>query len=145
MRIEVLTNIFTIDSYGISGNAVNKEYAQTAFKLSGRMWEIVKNHNLKNKGLNIWIYEPNDLVFAGVELYDSPGDNTGLERKKLVLDKYAYYKHIGPYNLIRQAGLDMRHELKKQGFETKLPYIEIYGHWNADESKLETELFMSLE
>ena len=39
----------------------------------------------------------------------------------------------------------MRNELDAQGYETELPYIEIYGHWNNDETKCETELFMSLK
>jgi len=39
----------------------------------------------------------------------------------------------------------MINELKKRGFETDLPYVEIYGHWTDDEAKLETELLMSLK
>jgi hypothetical protein len=38
----------------------------------------------------------------------------------------------------------MKDEIKQRGFETALPYIEIYGHWTNDESKLETELLMSV-
>jgi len=38
----------------------------------------------------------------------------------------------------------MRDELKRKGFETILPYIEIYGHWTKDESKLETDLLICL-
>ena len=38
----------------------------------------------------------------------------------------------------------MQEELRSKGFETTLPYIEIYGHWNSDETKTETELLMSL-
>ncbi len=34
----------------------------------------------------------------------------------------------------------MRDKLKRKGLEPILPYIEIYGHWTNDESKLETEL-----
>jgi hypothetical protein len=39
----------------------------------------------------------------------------------------------------------MTDEIKRRGFETTLPYVEIYGHWNNDESKLETELLMCLK
>jgi hypothetical protein len=39
----------------------------------------------------------------------------------------------------------MANELKENGFETDLPYIEVYGHWTNDETKLETELFMCLK
>ena len=109
------------------------------------MWQAVKSNNLKNKGLNIWVYEQDQRVFAGVELNDIPNQETGLEQKSITLLKYAYYKHIGSYNLIKQAGQNMTDELKSKGYETILPYIEIYGHWTNDEAKLETELLMSLK
>ena len=109
------------------------------------MWQTIKLHDLKNKGLNIWVYEPNEKVFAGVELDDTPKPNTGLEQISINLSKYAYYKHIGSYNLIKQAGQNMINELKKRGFKTDLPYVEIYGHWTNDETKSETELLMNLK
>lgn len=83
-------------------------------------------------------------MFAGVELMDRPVADTGLEPKNIMLTKYAYYKHIGPYQLIKQVGQNLKKELKDKGFETALPYIEIYGHWLPDENKLETELYFSL-
>jgi predicted transcriptional regulator YdeE len=145
MPIEIITKNLTLDIYGFSGTAINKDYAGTAFKLMDKMWQTVKGKGLKNKGINIWVYEPNEKVFAGVELYESPDPGTGLEHKIVTLTKYAYYKHVGPYNLIKQAGQNMTDELKSQGLETTLPYIELYGHWTNDESKLETELIMSLK
>src|SRR6476646_3720633 len=99
MKVEIITEKLTLDLYGFSGIAVNKDYAGTAFKLMDKMWQIVKGKELKNKGLNIWVYETGDKVFAGVELNDTPGDNTGLEHKVVELTNYAYYKHIGSYNL----------------------------------------------
>ncbi len=39
----------------------------------------------------------------------------------------------------------MRNELKDKGFEIIHPYIEVYGHWTNEETKLETELFMSIK
>ena len=145
MQVEIINKIRQFDIYGFSGTAMNKDYAGTAFKLMDKMWQVVKSNNLKNKGLNIWVYENNEKVFAGVELSDIPEHNTGLEQKTIILTKYAYHKHIGPYSLIKQAGQNMNYELKSRGFETILPYIEIYGHWTNDETKLETELLMSLK
>ena len=145
MKVEIINKNFTLDIYGFSGIAVNKDYAGTAFTLMGKMWQTVKTKELKNKGINIWVYETNEKVFAGVELYDSPNHDSGLELKVIDLPKYACYKNIGPYNLLKQAGQNMRDELKNRGFETGLPYVEIYGHWTNDETKLETELLMSLK
>jgi effector-binding domain-containing protein len=145
MDIEIVTKDFDMEIFGFSGRAVNKDYAGTAFQLSGKMWESVKSNGLKNAGMNIWVYEAADMVFAGVQLNETPTNNIGLEHKKIHLNKYAYYKHIGPYKNIKQAGLEMREEIKRRGFIIILPYIEIYGHWKADETKSETELLMSLQ
>ena len=146
MDIAIITRSLQLDIYGFGGTAVNKDYAGKAFQLSAKMWEVVKTNGVKNKGKNIWVYETNDSVFAGVELdHLSENNNYGLEEKKISLPKYAYYKHTGPYSLIKQTGQRMTNELTKKGFEVILPYIEIYGHWTGDENKSETELFMSLQ
>ena len=145
MSLEIINTSLSLNIYGFSGIAVNKDYTGTAFKLMDKMWQIVKSKNLKNKGLNIWVYEEDQRVFAGVELTDVLNQDAGLEKKSITLLKYAYYKHIGPYKLIRQAGQKMTDELKVKGYETILPYIEIYGHWTNDETKCETELLMSIK
>jgi hypothetical protein len=145
MKVEVINKELQLAISGFSGTAFNKDYAGTAFKLMDKMWPIVKANGLKHKGMNIWVYEPNDKVFAGVELDNIPQHNTGLEQKSISLKKYGYYKHIGPYSQIKQAGTNMRRELEGNGFKIILPYIEIYGHWTNDETKLETELLMAVE
>lgn len=145
VNIKIITNELRLKVHGFSGTAFNKDYAGTAFQLMDKMWKVVKANELKNKGLNIWIYEPNEKVFTGVELNEINNGDTGLKQKNIILTKYAYYKHIGPYHLIKQSGQNMRDELINRGFEIINPYIEIYGHWTNDESKLETELLMCLK
>lgn len=145
MNPEIITEYLHISIYGFSGTAVNKDYAGTAFQLSGKMWQVVKNNGLRNKGKNIWVYEAGHKIFAGVELEQNPDSATGLEQKNIHLKKYAYYKHIGPYSLIKQFGESVTEWLKKNGYETMSPYIEIYGHWTNDETKAETELFFNLK
>jgi effector-binding domain-containing protein len=145
MNVEIITTLLELEVYGFSGIASNGDYAGTAFKLMDKMWQIVKSNELRNKGKNIWVYEENNSVFAGVELDEISKTDTILEHKNLSLKKYAYYKHVGSYSLIKQVGQSMNDEIKKRGFEVTLPYIEIYGHWTNDESKLETELLMCLK
>ena len=146
MNIDIITKNRQVDIYGFGTTAINKEYAGTAFNLSGKLWKVVKANSIKNKGMNVWVYETADTIFAGVEL-DNPADGHtyGLDEKKITLKKYAYYKYVGPYSLIKQTGQTMVSELTKQGYEVILPTIEIYGHWTSDETKLETELFMCLK
>ncbi len=145
MDIEIITRNYQLDIYGFGEICTNKDYVGSAFNLMGKMWQAVKSNNLKNRGLNIIVYEHNERVFAGVELYEMPQDSTGLELKSISLSKYACHKHFGSYSLIKQVGQKMTDELTKQGFEVILPYIEIYGHWTSNESKLETELLMCLK
>ncbi len=143
--MEIINESFNLDLYGFSGTALNKDYVATAFRLMDKMWKVVKGNNLKNKGLNVIVYEEDEKVFAGVELSDIPDNSLGLEHKSISFNKYAYHKHMGSYTLIKQAGQNMRDELRNRGLETCLPYIEIYGHWSDDETKLETELLMCLK
>ena len=49
------------------------------------------------------------------------------------------------HSLIKKAGQNMSDELAGKGLYTTFPCIEIYGHWTNDETKLETELLMSLK
>lgn len=144
MNLDIITTKLELDIYGFGGVAPGDPVA-TVFKLSGKMWDVVKSNHLENKGKNIWVYGPDHRVFAGVELVNPSGNNHGLEKMTIVLEQYAYGKHIGSYNLIKQTGQFMRDELAKQNRQVVLPYIEIYGHWNKDESKLETELIMNLK
>ena len=145
MEIEIITQELKLAVFGFSGIAVNKNYKKAAFALMDKMWPLVKSKGLKHKGLNIWIYEPGEKVFAGVELENPLVTDTGLELKTISLTKYAYYKHIGPYSLLGPAGDNMLKEIKRLGLTSKLPYIEIYGHWTDDEAKLETELLTALD
>jgi hypothetical protein len=145
MNLEIISEPLRMELYGFSSTSHTKDYAATAYRLSNRLWETLKANSLKSKGMNIWVYEPDDMVFAGVEFGYTPEHDTGLEQKTIMLTRYAYYKHIGPYNQIKQADLNMQNELKNRGFGISLPYIEIYGHWTNDETKSETELLMSLK
>ena len=103
------------------------------------------NFRIGDEVFNIWLYEPNDTVFAGVELNDPPTRDLGQEQKSVTLKKYACYKHVGPYHKIKETGQAMRYELENRGLEAILPYVGVYGHWTGDETKLETELYMSLK
>ena len=68
MDIEIINELLVINIYGFSGVATSTEYAQLGFTLMDKMWQIVKTEQLKNKGKNIWIYEADNELFAGVEL-----------------------------------------------------------------------------
>jgi hypothetical protein len=136
---------FDIDLYGFSAVAANQDWPGTGMALMNKLWPIVKSQNLKNKGINVWVYEPGDWMFAGVELESPPPPESGLERKTIHLAKYAHVKHVGPYRKIAETFPRAMEEIKKLGIREYLPYLEIYGHWTEDESKLETDLLWNID
>jgi hypothetical protein len=143
--MEIITEPLVLDLHGFSGTSTGKDHQHVLFGLMNRMWQVVKSRHLQNKGRNIWIYEPANKVFAGVELESSASTETELESKKLVIGKYAQVIHVGAYNLIGKSGEEMKKELIAAGHQIIQPYLEIYGHWNVDETKLETALIRALE
>jgi hypothetical protein len=86
MNVEIIKEPFSLTIHGFSGIATNKDYVGTAFKLMDKMWQIVKSKGLKNKGLNVWVYEPGEKVFAGVELDDGYQYSNELEQKNIHLE-----------------------------------------------------------
>src|SRR5258708_30805429 len=145
MDVSIINHPFNAKLYGFSGIAINKNWKETGFGLMNKMWERVRSKNLRHKGINVWVYEENDRLFTGVELENTPTNETGLELKEITLTKYGYYKHIGPYHLIGEANSKVLNEFNNRGVKICLPYLEIYGHWTEDESKLETEMLWCLK
>lgn len=143
MELRIIEEPLRLDIIGFGATAAANDYVQSAFRLSGKMWPILREKNIPNEGKNIWVYAAQNYVFAGVlpvgqAVYDP------LEQYSVHLGRYAYCRHTGPYQQIGQTAAAMRSELAARKLKVVAPYIEIYGHWTKDESKLETELIMAL-
>jgi hypothetical protein len=63
VNVEIIDTPLILEIYGFYGIATGKNYAGTAFSLSDKMWKVVRANGLKNKGGNIWVYEPDEKVF----------------------------------------------------------------------------------
>lgn len=144
MDFQILPNV-AFSLHGFSGVASPGNSTETAFQLMNKMWQIVKSNNLPNKGMNVWVYEPGNAIFAGVELIGTVDDGYGLERKAILIQKCAFCRHIGPYNLIPRTSNLLRDELKKRELSPGAPYVEVYGHWTKDEAALQTDLYLALQ
>ena len=144
MALEIINKPFAVNLYGFSGKVLNKDYAGTGSPLMNKLWNELRSKGIKNKGINYWVYEKNEMLFTGAELeQDGPADSTG-ELKKINLSSYAYWKHVGPYTRLKDAYSAMHSELEKRKMNFYYPFLEIYGHWTNDETKLETEIIFSL-
>ena len=144
MGLKIIDTPFHVELYGFAGKVLNKNYAGTGGPLMDALWKEVRSKEIKNKGINYWVYERDDMLFTGVELeQDAPADSQ-MELKKIDLSSYAYWKHIGPYSRLKEAYSGMHEELGKRNIQFFYPFLEIYGHWTNDENKLETEIIFSL-
>ena len=145
MDIEVHEGPLFFDLYGLSGDVPNHDYAGTGMKLMNEMWPRVKNNGLPHKGINFWVYDSAKHMFTGVELSDPSGFGELLEHKRVTLNKYAYYKYVGPYNKLGDTHREFENELAAKGLTETGPRVERYGDWVEDETKLVTEIYIGVK
>jgi effector-binding domain-containing protein len=144
MGLEIIEKPFSVTLHGFSGKVLTKNYAGTGGPLMDALWKEIRSKEIKNKGTNYWVYDRNDVLFTGVELEQDIPVDSKLEAKKIDLTKYAYWKHIGSYSKLKDAYSGMNEELRKRNIDFYYPFLEVYGHWTNDETKLETEIIFSL-
>jgi len=144
MALEIVKEPFIVTLHGFSGKVLNKDYAGTGRPLMDAMWKEVKSGGIKNKGINYWVYDQNDMLYTGVELEQELPADSKMESRKIHLAEYVRWKHIGPYTKLKQAYDGMHSELAKRNMDFYFPFLEIYGHWTVDENKLETDIIFSL-
>lgn len=121
-----------------------KRYGQEIVALLDRVWPVVRQRAVPNKGINWVVYEPGDRIFAGIESSADPAA-LGMEARNVHIARYATFKHIGPYSLLGQTSAEPRKAVESQGLRPSGLLIEIYGHWTSDESKLETDIVLELQ
>lgn len=137
---------YTIHGYSLRHDPA-KRFGEEIMALLGRVWLVIKGHNIPNDGINRVVYDEDCTVFAGVVLgsgAEAMPAAAGLEPKAVRLTRYAVWKHIGPYHLLPATGAAMTKALEAAGHRTGWPMIEVYGHWTSDESRLETETMVAL-
>lgn len=144
MPLEIINKPFAVNLYGFSGKVLNKDYAGTGRPLMDKLWNELRSKGIKNKGINYWVYEKNEMLFTGAELEQDVPAGTNIELKEIRLSEYAYWKHTGSYTKLKDAYSAMHSELEKRKMNFYYPFLEIYGHWTNDETKLETEIIFSL-
>ncbi|MGD9636026.1 MAG: hypothetical protein AB7G28_25430 [Pirellulales bacterium] len=142
---EIRNEPFSVVLYGASRQHQQGTcYGDDIRALLDRVWPVIKQHQIANRGLNHVVYGPHDDVFAGVEADVADAAAVGLERREVRLDRYAYARHVGPYSLLPSACESLHQWIQSHGFHPVQPLVEKYGHWTDDQSQLETELIQAL-
>jgi RNA polymerase sigma factor (sigma-70 family) len=140
MAIQIIDKPFVRTLYGRVGvHEPGKPYGPEIIGLLDQVWGAVGAAKVKTTGINHVLYDPGEGLFAGVEVVGDAG-GLALDRREVRLARYAYYKYIGPYSGIPPATQRVFAEITRLGLQREMPGLEIYGHDNPDQSKLETEL-----
>lgn len=140
MNPEIRTNELSAVLSGASTPHDSKKcYGDEIKKLLDHVLGIIRGRSIANKGINWVIYDAGAL-FARAELIPAEMEVSGLERRVVRLGRHAYWKHVGPYQLLGETCAAMKKSVEVQGLRPGAPLIEIYGHWNEDPAKLETEI-----
>lgn len=126
--------------FGVFGFIENGDRGKAGTKAMNELWEIIQASKLSHKGINHWVYLSDDKLFVGVELHYLENLNGQLEQLDISFNQYVSYLHIGPYHHLPLLHKQLISEIYSSKEEIKYPVIEVFGDWNDDESKLETEL-----
>ncbi|TDF95036.1 GyrI-like domain-containing protein [Paenibacillus piri] len=145
MKLEMMDKPSVVQLFGFSKtHAADKSYSEDVMELIGQVWREVHEHRLSTTGINYVAYEDGDVLFAGVELAAEPDRPTSLMKKRFSFSRYARFIHIGPYSGLDEAHSSIRAALQASGHRYCQPTMEIYGHWNEDSAKNETEIRYTL-
>lgn len=144
MNIEVASVHFRVTLFGYQGLIKNGIVHASAKPLMDRMWQEAQVRQIKTTGINYWVYLPDSMIFTGVELKEPAKDVGTLETLSVSLDRYVKYLHVGPYSMLGATWSQLMEGLRKRGEKPQYPHLEIYGHWNPDETKCETTILIGL-
>jgi effector-binding domain-containing protein len=117
--------------------------------LLGKVWEFLRSGGQRT-GHNVVVYQTApqggvEVVEAGVQVFDSITSlPDGLVASATPAGRVAKTLHVGPYSGLAAASASLAawcaandHGLAGQSWE-------VYGDWDQDESKLETEIYLML-
>ena len=122
----------------------SRRYGEEIVALLGPVWKAVRLNLIATTGINHAVYGENGEYFCGLECVSQSQPIPGLIQRQITLERYAYSKLIGPYSQIPRVYDEIRAEIKRLGLQAVAPAVEIYGHWNDDPAKLETEILICI-
>jgi hypothetical protein len=145
MELQISLDPFRVTLFGYRGVIKDGIVHASAKPLMDRMWQEVRDRRIETVGINHWVYLPHAATFVGVELKKPTTEVGTLEQLDVSLDRYAKHLHLGPYGTLGATWAQLMDELKQRGEKPRHPHLEVYGHWEADETKCETTILIGLE
>jgi len=111
----------------------------------GEVWSFIRSAGLPRPGRHVALYLGEGMVEVGAEVSESFTGNDRVRCSQLPGGMAATTVHFGPYPRLKDAHAAIREWCSRHGRQPSGDSWEIYGHWeeswNADPSKIRTDVF----
>src|SRR5579859_3779414 len=144
-----LANTEAILTAVIRSHVQPKELSKFVPAACGEVWSFVRSAGLPRPGRHVALYLEAGLVEVGAEVAERFSGNDRVHCSHLPAGCVATTTHFGPYANLGEAHSQIRRWCEEHGHRRSKICWEIYGHWdeswNADPSRIRTDLFHLLE
>jgi effector-binding domain-containing protein len=116
----------------------------------GEVWSFIRSAGLPRPGRHVALYlDARGSVEVGAEVSEPFAGNGRIHCSQLPVGRVATTTHFGPYSGLSEAHAAIRQWCSEHGHPLAKVCWEIYGHWedswNADPSKIRTDVFYLLQ
>jgi len=134
----------------VRGRVQQNELARFVPAACGEVWSFVRTAGLRQPGRHVALYlDRQGSVEVGAEVSEPFVGNDRVQCSQLPSGRVATTVHFGPYTSLSDAHSEIREWCARHGHKCSDTSWEIYGHWdeswNADSSKIRTDVFHLLE
>ena len=144
-----LANVEAIPTAVIRSRVPPKELSKFVPAACGEVWSFIRSVGLSRPGRHVALYLDAGWVEVGAEVSERFAGNDRVHCSHLPAGRAVTTAHLGPYACLGDAHAEVRQWCAERGHRLSRICWEIYGHWdeswNADPSKIRTDVFHLLE
>jgi len=140
-----LTTAEAIPTAVIRSRVETKDLSKFVPAACGEVWAFIRSAGLPRPGRHVALYLDAGLVEVGAEVFRPFIGNDRVHCSQLPAGRAVTATHFGPYARLGDAHSEIRQWCAEHGHQLSNICWEIYGHWddswNADPSKIRTDVF----
>jgi effector-binding domain-containing protein len=144
-----LTNAEAIPTAVIRSRVQPKGLSKFVPAACGEVWSFIRSAGLPRPGRHVALYLDAGLVEVGAEVSERFAGNDRVHCSQLPAGHVVTTTHFGPYAHLGEAHSEIGRWCAEHGHRLSSICWEVYGHWeeswNADPSKIRTDIFHLLE
>jgi effector-binding domain-containing protein len=144
-----LANAERIPTAVIRSRVQPKDLSKFVPAACGEVWSFIRAAGFPRPGRHLALYLQGGLVEVGAEVSERFVGNDRVQCSQLPSGQVVTTIHLGPYARLGEAHSEIRAWCARHGHRLSGVCWEIYGHWeeswNADPSKIHTDVFHLLQ